>query len=225
MPRRSHPLFVIVAIAAITVWGGCSGASSSSLLGGSGGKPSGSSSGSGSSGGGSSGSSGTGSSSGSSGSGSSSGSTSSSGTTMDSGVLDSGTTVIDTGTGDEPTPTGPAVLCPMGGSPATCQPGDFCCVTGDAMQGTQMDNCQTPAQSCSGTKVHCAATADCPANQVCCGNQQQVMGVFTYTEVSCAASCASTTQRIFCDPAANDCPQQTPTCGQSQLMPGYNVCQ
>jgi hypothetical protein len=147
--------------------------------------------------------------------------------TIDTGVIDSGTT-IDTGTGDEPPPTtGPMVLCPQMGTPQTCNAGEICCVAGNAMQGTQTDTCQGGGASCAGTPVRCGSAADCGAGQVCCGTQQTVSGVVSYTEVTCtaAAACANTNQRVFCDPAANDCPAQAPTCGQSQLMPGYNVCQ
>jgi hypothetical protein len=148
-----------------------------------------------------------------------------SGTVIDTGSpIDSGSP-LDTGTGDEPMPTGPAVLCPVQGSPSMCQPGDICCITGDPMQGTQMDNCQTQGQACAGTRVRCAMKADCPGAEICCGTEQTVTGVVSYTEVTCATTCASTTQRIFCDPAGNDCPAATPTCGQSTLLPGYNVCQ
>jgi hypothetical protein len=121
-------------------------------------------------------------------------------------------------------PQGPAVLCPMQGQPAMCNPGDYCCITGDPAQGTQMDNCQHPGQVCTGgTTVRCAVTADCPMNYVCCG-QKDPTGM-TYTEVGCRQSCNGTGQITFCDPAANDCPTATPTCQQSQLLQGFNVCQ
>jgi hypothetical protein len=121
-------------------------------------------------------------------------------------------------------PAAPAVLCPMQGQPSTCNPGDYCCVTGDASQGPQTDTCEPSGQSCSGgTDVHCSATADCPTNYVCCGLKDSTGTM--YTEVACRQSCNGTSQITFCDPAAMDCPQATPTCVQSQLLQGYSVCQ
>jgi hypothetical protein len=130
---------------------------------------------------------------------------------------------------EEPAPTGPAVLCPSNGNPMTCNTGEVCCVTGDPAQGTQTDTCQSSGSPCSGgTLISCASKADCPGSEVCCGTEQtdpQTMMV-TYTGVSCAPSCAGTNKRIFCDPMApGTCPTATPVCGQSQLLPGYTVCQ
>ena len=123
----------------------------------------------------------------------------------------------------------PPVLCPQNGNPMSCNQGQECCVTGDPTQGTQTDPCQSSGSACSGgTVVRCASKADCPGNEICCGTEQtdpQTMMV-TYTEVGCAASCTGTSQRVFCDPMATGaCPTATPVCGQSQLLPGYTVCQ
>ena len=181
-----------------------------------------------------------------SGSGSGGGSGSGSGVTPEqdsgSGVVDSGQPVLDTGltldaiepadvtpVEEPPPPTGPSVSCPMNGAPATCNPGDYCCVAGSAMQGNQTDTCEHTGTTCSGgTPVRCFSAADCSGGQVCCGTEAtdpQTMLV-SYTEVGCAASCTGTAQRIFCDPATTGaCPAATPVCGQSQLLPGYTVCQ
>ncbi len=178
-----------------------------------------------------------------SGSGSGGGSGSSSGVTAeDSGspVVDSGQPLMDvavidviepmdTAPVEEPPPASPPVLCPQNGNPMSCNQGQECCVTGDPTQGTQTDTCQSSGSGCSGgTVVRCASKADCPGSEICCGTEQtdpQTMMV-TYTEVGCAASCAGTSQRIFCDPMATGaCPTATPVCGQSQLLPGYTVCQ
>jgi hypothetical protein len=87
-----------------------------------------------------------------------------------------------------------------------------------------MDNCEHQGQACTGgTTVHCAAAADCPMNYVCCG-QKDPTGMM-YTEVGCRQSCNGTGQVTFCDPAAMDCPMAAPTCQQSQLLQGFNVCQ
>lgn len=145
---------------------------------------------------------------------------------VDSGGLADVTEPLDVTPVEEPMPTGPAVLCPMNGNPATCEPGDYCCVVGNAMEGTQTDNCQSGGSSCSGTPVKCASPADCPSGQICCGTQQTVAGVVSYSNVECATTCSLTNQRIFCNQmAANPCPATAPTCALSTLMPGYNVCQ
>ncbi len=136
---------------------------------------------------------------------------------------------MDTAPVEEPPPSGPAVLCPSNGNPMNCSEGQECCVTGDPTQGTQTDTCQSSGSGCTGgTVISCASQADCPGSEICCGSEQtdpQTMMV-TYTDVSCAPSCTGTNKRIFCDPTAtNPCPAATPTCGQSQLLPGYTVCQ
>jgi len=148
-------------------------------------------------------------------------------TGVDTGAsVDSGTTTVDVFTLPESGPSGPSVLCPNMGNPQTCNPGQICCITGSAMQGNQVDTCQPSGQGCSGgTAVRCGSGADCTGGKICCGTQQLVNGMYEYTEVTCAATCAGTTQRIFCDPQNNTCPAATPTCGQSQLLPGYSVCQ
>ena len=201
----------------------CGGASNTDLLGGGHSSSSSSSSSSGGSSGGSSGSgsgSGSGSSSGSASS-SGSGSGSSSGGDQDASMQDVST--VDVVQPMETGPMGPSVLCPMQGQPATCDQGDFCCVTGDAQLGTQMDNCEHMGTTCAGTPVRCASTADCPQGQTCCG-QKDTTGMM-YLEVGCKAQCTGTGQITFCDPAAMDCPSNAPTCQQSQLLQGYNVCQ
>ena len=136
---------------------------------------------------------------------------------------------IDTSPVEEPPPSGPSVACPMNGAPATCDPGDYCCVMGDPTQGTQTDMCQASGTSCAGgTTIRCASPADCPSGQVCCGTETTDPNTNTvmYTQVTCAASCTGTSQRTFCDSSASgNCPAATPVCGQSQLLPGYTVCQ
>ena len=220
---RIAPHVVAVAVSALGLAAACGGAQSidfgrdDSGGGGGGGSGGGSGSSSGVSGGGSGG--GSGSSSGASGSSSGAAEDSGSGF-VDSGGPDDVTTV------EEPPPTGPAVLCPMNGNPATCEPGDYCCVVGNAMQGNQTDNCETGGSSCSGTPVHCASPADCPSGQICCGTEQTVGNVVSYVDVVCASTCSLTNQRIFCDQSGpNPCPPTIPTCALSTLMPGYNVCQ
>ncbi len=135
---------------------------------------------------------------------------------VDAGVVDSAPPVEE----PPPTTTGPTVLCPNNGNPMTCQAGEYCCVSGNAMQGNQTDSCLSKSASCVGTPIRCAATADCPAGQVCCGSRTTT----GYTKVACAATCAGN-DITFCDPMASDCPQATPTCNPSQLLPGFNVCQ
>ena len=121
---------------------------------------------------------------------------------------------------------GTQVLCPQdnGGSSVNCDPGQICCVTGDP-QTNQAGMCQSSGSQCGGTPVSCAATADCDTNQVCCGTETSSGGPTTYTDVTCAKTCAGTNRIRFCDPAANDCPVTQPTCQPSQLLLGYNVCE
>lgn len=142
----------------------------------------------------------------------------------DSGPVQDAPAVVDVAPPQETGPTGPSVLCPMQGQPAMCNPGDVCCVTGNPTTGTQTDTCQAQGQTCSGgTTVHCASTADCPSNYVCCG-LKDTAGTM-YTEVSCRQQCNGMGQITFCDPSAMDCPQTAPTCVQSQLLQGFSVCQ
>jgi hypothetical protein len=137
-----------------------------------------------------------------------------------------GTGPADVTAVDEPPPSGPTVLCPSNGSTDTCAPGQFCCVVGDAKQGgTQTDTCEPAGTSCAGTPVECASPADCRGGQICCGTEQTVGNVVSYVSVVCAASCAGTNQRMFCNQQSNTCPVASPTCALSTLMPGYNVCQ
>lgn len=123
-------------------------------------------------------------------------------------------------------PDGPlvSVSCPQDLVPATCQPGQYCCVVGDGHAGTQTDTCQDDGTACAGTPVRCAVPADCPAGEVCCGTQQTDDGSVSYVDVSCAASCSGAGQRIFCDPMNNACPVEHPTCALSTILPGFNVC-
>jgi hypothetical protein len=168
------------------------------------------------------------------------------GTENDSGVpteQDSGTEPLDAGTTPDvvtvidssepldvtpieepPPPTGPTVACPMNGTPATCQPGDICCIAGDPMLGTQTHTCEQPAGVCTGTKVTCTVPTDCPMGQMCCGTEQTTGTTAMYTGVSCATQCNGANMRIFCS-SNTDCPAQTATCGASTLLPGYMVCQ
>jgi hypothetical protein len=226
---RIAPILAAIATSALGLGlpAACGGAQAINLggsdSGGGGGGGSGGGSGSGSSSG-TSGGSGSGSGSSSGGSGGGSGSSSGSAEDSGSGVMDSSSD--DVTPVEEPMPTGPSVLCPMNANPATCEPGDYCCVVGNAMQGNQTDNCQTGGSSCAGTPVRCASPADCPNGQICCGTEQTVDNVVSYIQVVCADTCSLTTQRIFCDQSGiNTCPVTAPTCALSTLMPGYNVCQ
>jgi hypothetical protein len=214
MPRNALSLLVLVSLGALAATPACGGATASDLVGGTGS----SSGGGGSSGG-------------------ADAAPDSGGAGLDSGVQFTSDTgiapadagiVLDTGapadvsTVEEPPPaSGPSVLCPMNGSPATCEPGDYCCVVGSAAQQDQTDNCQPSGKSCSGASVRCAKKTDCPTGQVCCGT---IPNGTAYTEVACATTCTGLTKRTFCDPSANECPVTT-MCLGSQLMPGYSVCQ
>ena len=141
------------------------------------------------------------------------------------GVTDADASSPDSTTGDDGPPTGPSVECPDQGNPATCQPGQYCCVVGDAKHGNQTDTCEPASAPCSGTPVRCAVPADCPSGEVCCGTEQTVAGVTSYVEVSCATTCSGAGQRTFCDHlAGTPCPASAPTCAFSSILPGYEVC-
>jgi hypothetical protein len=157
-----------------------------------------------------------------SGSGSGGGSGSSSGAEPDASMQD--VTSVDVVQPMETGPIGPAVVCPLDDA-GTCSPGDFCCVSGDPTLGTETDTCTHQGQTCAGTPVRCASSADCPKNQVCCGQKDSTGN--KYQEVACRQTCTATGQVTFCDPAAatTDCTNPaTPNCVQSQLLQGYNVC-
>ena len=117
------------------------------------------------------------------------------------------------------------VLCPEDGDTTmTCDPGQICCVTGNAQDG-EMDICQSSGSGCQGTTVNCAASADCDANEVCCGTESTSGGSVTYTDVSCAKNCTQSNHFQFCDPTANDCPLTHPACTPSSVLSGYSVCE
>jgi hypothetical protein len=178
-----------------------------------------------SSGGGSGGSSG-----GSSGAGSGSGSSSSGGSSgaLDAGVVDTGGP-IDTGApdlGPPETSTGDTIVCP----PKSCTAPDVCCATGTGAGQAPTYRCQAQGHTCNGntgpgTIISCSSTADCSNGDVCCG----AVNNSVYEQVSCQPTCNGTapdgaTLVIFCDPAANDCPNGG-QCQPSQILTGgFSVC-
>jgi hypothetical protein len=99
-----------------------------------------------------------------------------------------------------------------------------CCVTGQGSSAIVFKCEAVGAATCVGVPARCDDTADCPGTKVCCGTfdaQQQ-----QYQDVTCRSSCTATGLRRFCDQALqpSDCPQGQ-TCGPSQLLIGYHVCQ
>jgi hypothetical protein len=142
---------------------------------------------------------------------------------------------VDTGPPPDTGPVYPPVFC--GGT--TCPvPGGDCCVDnpnvgGFGDSGAVTYSCQTPADptgcaSDGNSPVECDEGADCPSGQQCCGTLRNDDS--GYEIVRCSATCDPTgmTQRLFCNPKSSTdesaCEAIGETCGESTLLPGYNVC-
>jgi hypothetical protein len=125
--------------------------------------------------------------------------------------------IVETG------PPLPSVLCPMGGSSATCAPGAYCCITGEDNPNSETDTCTASSTDCAGgTPVRCAAPADC-TGEVCCGVETDQMGYPAYVQVTCAATCTGDGYVPFCTDNS-DCPTDRPNCQPSTILIGYTVC-
>jgi hypothetical protein len=205
---------IVSVVGAFALVAACGGATTSNLLG-----PGDSGGNASSSGGHSGSSSGVGSSSSSSSSGGGSGS----GGHMDSGPMDSSGGPMEAGSDDGPIimdagDPDSGIAC---GSKVFCDPqSQECCITGMGQAETHM--CTSQGGTCAGTPMTCDKTADCPMNQVCCGQLDQTET--SYLQVSCLSDCSnfSQGQRQFCDPMANDCQQGS--CSTSTILPGYHAC-
>jgi hypothetical protein len=124
-------------------------------------------------------------------------------------------------------PTLPPIDC--GGTPCAIPEGDCCYNPNESSAGTY--SCQTPADvagcSASGnTPIECGVGADCPGG-VCCGSlNDEDTG---YVMVECAPSCMAEGEILFCDPSSPtdiaNCAAMGGTCGKSDLLPGFTVCQ
>lgn len=144
--------------------------------------------------------------------------------------VDTGIPVVDSGTVEDvappdANPTGARVLCPMKGIPATCDPGQDCCVSTSGT-GNQTDTCQTPGTHCNGAVVSCSSSSQCPNGEVCCGTETTNGGTPMYVQVSCATACVSQggqTKVTFCDPQKPQCPNGL-QCAQSSVLQGFYVC-
>jgi len=79
-------------------------------------------------------------------------------------------------------------------------------------------------QCAAGLGIYCDSDKDC-ATGVCCGDLDSQSH---YAKVSCKATCTGYvwpyTQIHFCDPKAPKC-DTSQTCGPSQALSGYYVCQ
>jgi hypothetical protein len=134
-----------------------------------------------------------------------------------SAPIDVSVPIVETG------PPLPAVLCPMGGSSATCAPGAYCCITGEDNPQSETDTCTASSSDCSdGTPVRCASPADC-AGMVCCGVETEQMGYPEYVQVTCAATCTGDGYVPFCTDSS-DCPTDRPNCQPSSILICYTVC-
>ncbi len=226
MDRFALPWVCGLALATIGACGGAQPDDFSPVGGGSSGpRPGGSSGGSGGS---SSGSSGGASSNGGSSSGQGSSSASGSGGTSSSGDdgggqgADASLDAPDDGADDA---AAPGLACRDATHTTRCDAMQICCIT-TGLTGTTAA-CQN-GNGCTGTAVHCAVTADCPMNQVCCATGTTTGFTTTYTDVSCVMDCPAATGAFMaryqlCDPNGTDCPAGK-TCMTSTGLSGYSVC-
>lgn len=157
--------------------------------------------------------------------------------TTDASVNDGGTTSVDA----EPIldakpifdagPSDPGILCFTQYNPpiATyCKNGtDMCCIHQSAsacILQSQASSCQT------GTRLSCDDSSSCDNGKVCCGSLNTFNGNAYYSEVTCATTCAVSTQtpglRRFCNPKAlvDECTAIGLTCKASNVLNGYYVC-
>ena len=136
---------------------------------------------------------------------------------------------IDTGPPDTG-PTLPPISC--GGTTCSVPEGD-CCFAPNEGGGDGTYSCQVPADAtgCSGdgnTPIECAGSADCPGGEICCGTlNTEDSG---YVIVECTTSCnPEEGQILFCGPGSTtdeaSCTALGGTCGMSELLPGFTVCQ
>lgn len=142
-------------------------------------------------------------------------------TTIDSSVVDAAEEDVFV------PPPDPGVFCNVNNQTTYCDPGtQFCCVS---FQGSQ---CVANNQNCfQAQPIHCDDQADCNG-KVCCG-QLNVFGNqnYYYSDVSCQTTCNVSQNvpgsRRFCDPNAqtDECQQIGLTCGPSNVVKGYYVCQ
>jgi hypothetical protein len=125
----------------------------------------------------------------------------------------------------------PGISCGQNASgEINCNPAtQYCCGTASGGSAVNLE-CKATVSLCSGVKIGCDDSADCPTSQYCCGTFVQNSG---YTKIACSTNPAcgtpsgGTTYVRFCDPDAvpSECANDGKTCtGQSGSFPGYTYC-
>ncbi len=134
------------------------------------------------------------------------------GTPGDSEAANDGISGDDSGQGE-------GIAC---GNARCSSPGEFCCASPSGVQ-----SCSANANDCLGqgnTPVSCSTSSQCPAGQLCCGEQHSGY----YADVSCQLECNSSNNGVsqvqFCDTSAPDCPANT-SCQASVYLIGFSVCE
>lgn len=134
------------------------------------------------------------------------------GTPGDSDAASDGTSGDDSGDGE-------GIAC---GNARCSAPGEFCCVSPSGVQ-----SCSANANDCLGqgnTPVCCSTSSQCPAPQLCCGEQHSGY----YADVSCQLECNGSNNGVsqiqFCAASTPDCPANT-SCQASVYLIGFSVCE
>jgi hypothetical protein len=111
--------------------------------------------------------------------------------------------------------------CTNGTMKVYCQGTDTCCITTGI--GTTTAACGSP-NTCLGTELRCASSADCPMGQVCCASENLSTFATTYT-ASCALTCTGLGKSELCNPGkgSGGC-SGGETCTSSTALPGYSQC-
>jgi hypothetical protein len=155
------------------------------------------------------------------------------------GGKDAGEAQEDASAGDSGRPdvgtVDPSIYCGEGPAGAiSCGAAQYCCATpgnSGGGGGVVYDCKANTVSACSGLKISCDDSTDCPASQYCCGTFEQGSG---YTKLGCSpnAACGTPTGGTsflrFCDPTASpdECAAAGKKCGaQSSSLPGYTYCQ
>jgi hypothetical protein len=115
----------------------------------------------------------------------------------------------------------PGLSCTNGTMKVFCQGTDTCCITTGI--GTTTAACGS-ANTCLGTELRCASSADCTTGQVCCASEN--LGGFTTTyTVSCAMTCTGLGKSELCNPSkGSSACSGGETCTASTALPGYSQC-
>jgi hypothetical protein len=108
---------------------------------------------------------------------------------------------------------------------ASCGATQLCCGTPNAGVGGIVTS-YTCLATCGAndTPIACTASSQCGTNKVCCGTVTGGGPIGRVSDLSCADTCTGTGKYTICM-TDKDCPQATPTCAASTLLPGTGYCQ